>query len=217
MIRRTGWPVAVLQRVPQIGGLGVRELVAIEVVAHAGAERVGAEPPLEHAQDRAALLVREDVEHAVGVFGRDHLVLDRARVRERVDVERGRAAEREVVPRLPLGPVRVDAEVLHERRERLVEPDAVPPLHRHEVAEPHVRDLVHDRERGVGHLVERHLRRDRASRRVSRNVTQPRFSIAPNEKSGSATRSHFSPGIRDAVVVGEELDRERADVERERA
>ena len=44
------------------------------------------------------------------------------------------------------------------------------------------------------HLVERHLRRDRASSRVSRNVTQPRFSIAPNEKSGSATRSHFSPG-----------------------
>ena len=33
-----------------------------------------------------------------------------------------------------------------------------------------------------------------SKRRVSRNVTQPRFSIAPNEKSGSATRSHFSPG-----------------------
>ena len=31
-------------------------------------------------------------------------------------------------------------------------------------------------------------------RRVSRKVTQPRFSIAPKEKSGSATRSHFSPG-----------------------
>ena len=29
---------------------------------------------------------------------------------------------------------------------------------------------------------------------VSRNVTQPRFSIAPNAKSGSATRSSLSPG-----------------------
>ncbi len=31
-----------------------------------------------------------------------------------------------------------------ERRERLVEPQVVPPLHRHEIAEPHVRHLVQD-------------------------------------------------------------------------
>ena len=33
----------------------------------------------------------------------------------------------------------------HVLRERLVEPEVVPPLHRHEVAEPHVRHLVADR------------------------------------------------------------------------
>ena len=32
------------------------------------------------------------------------------------------------------------------------------------------------------------------SSNVSRNVTQPRFSIAPNAKSGTATRSSFDPG-----------------------
>ena len=35
------------------------------------------------------------------------------------------------------------------RRERLVEPEVVPPLHRHQVAEPHVRHLVED-ELGAG-------------------------------------------------------------------
>ena len=33
--------------------------------------------------------------------------------------------------------------------ERLVEPEVVPPLHRHEVAEPHVRELVQDRQRAA--------------------------------------------------------------------
>ena len=39
----------------------------------------------------------------------------------------------------------VDGEQRHERRERLVQPHAVPPAHRDEVAEPLVRELVgHD-------------------------------------------------------------------------
>jgi hypothetical protein len=36
--------------------------------------------------------------------------------------------------------------------ERLVEPQVVPPAHRDEVAEPHVRQLVHDRARPLGAL-----------------------------------------------------------------
>ena len=38
----------------------------------------------------------------------------------------------------------VDRFVAHPRGERLVEPEVVPPFHRHEVAEPHVRHLVRD-------------------------------------------------------------------------
>ena len=57
------------------------------------------------------------------------------------------AAERarpKLDPALPLGAEGVGGLQLHERGEGLVEPDAVPPLHRHEVAEPHVGDLVGD-------------------------------------------------------------------------
>ena len=125
------------------------------------------------------------------------------------------AAEREVVPRLPRGAVRVDAEVLHERGERLVEPDAVPPLHRHEVAEPHVRDLVHDRERGVGHLAERHLLGIEEQARLAERHAAEVLHRAEREV-GERDEVALLAGVRDPVVVGEELDRERADVERER-
>ena len=53
------------------------------------------------------------------------------------------------------------------------------------------------------------------SSRFSRNVMQPRFSIAPAAKSGSASRSTLSARVRDAVVVLEPAQREGADVEAE--
>ena len=53
-------------------------------------------------------------------------------------------ARPKVDPALPLGPEGVGGVHLHERGEGLVEPDAVPPLHGHEVAEPHVGELVGD-------------------------------------------------------------------------
>ena len=65
-------------------------------------------------------------------------------VDERVGVEGGGAGEAEVDPALPLGPEGVGGQHLHEGGEGLVQPDAVPPLHGHEVAEPHVGDLVGD-------------------------------------------------------------------------
>ena len=56
-----------LERVPQVGGLGGAERVAPQVLGDAGAERLGAQVLLEHAHHRRALLVGEDVEHALGV------------------------------------------------------------------------------------------------------------------------------------------------------
>ncbi len=202
------------ERVPEIGRLGVPELVPREIVTDPGAERVGTEPPLEHAEHRAALLVREKVEHPVGVFGCHHLVLDGARVLERVDIERGRAAERELVPRLPLGLVLVDAEVLHERGEGFVEPDAVPPLHGHEVAEPHVRDLVHDGQCRARHLVERDLVGIEKEPRLAERDAPEVLHRAEREV-GERDEIALLAGVRDAVIVSEEFDREGADVERE--
>ncbi len=133
-----------LDRVPEIGVLGVPVRVLRQVRAHARTELVGAEVLLEHAKDSGALLVGQDVVHALGVVRRVHRVLDGARALERVGLECGGAIEAERVPHVPLGLHGVDADLRHERRERLLEPESVPPAHGHEVAEPHVRDLVRD-------------------------------------------------------------------------
>ncbi len=57
---------------------------------------------------------------------------------------------------------------------------------------------------------------DRASSRLSRKVMHPRFSIAPAAKSGRASRSTLSLGIRDAVVALEPAEGEGADLGGER-
>ncbi|GIW09588.1 MAG: hypothetical protein KatS3mg061_0645 [Dehalococcoidia bacterium] len=46
--------------------------------------------------------------------------------------------------RFPLGLPGCHRDHLHEGRERLVQPDAIPPPHRDEVPEPHVRQFMSD-------------------------------------------------------------------------
>ena len=112
---------------------------------------------------------------------------------ERVDLEGGRALQAERRPALPLRAERVAGGDLHERGERLVQPDAVPPPHRHQVAEPHVGQLVGD---DVGDVLLLGLgARGRVDeQQASRKVMHPRFSMAPAAKSGRATRSTLSLG-----------------------
>ena len=117
-------------------------------------------------------------------------------------------------PPPPVRAVGVAGDHLHERGERLVQPDAVPPAHRDEVAEPHVGELVGD-DVGDALLLVLVAVAGSTSRAFSRNVMQPRFSIAPAAKSGSASRSTLSPRVRDAVVALEPAQAERADVEAE--
>ena len=122
--------------------------MAAEVGAQPGGERLLAHPGDELAEHRRALGVGDAVEvgaHRVGVghvgddgVGRGQLVLRQCPglllVRERDPGvgEPGRAGQRER---------------RHVGREALVEPEVVPPAHRHQVAEPHVRHLVEDRRR----------------------------------------------------------------------
>ena len=63
---------------------------------------------------------------------------------QRVDHEGDFLLTSEGDPAAPLRPVVVQAADAHERRERLVQPDPVPPFHGHEIPEPHVGDLVLD-------------------------------------------------------------------------
>ena len=139
-----GLPGDTLDRVPQVTGLRVPEPVRIQVGPYPFPEAVLAQELLQHAQHGSALLVRENVEHAVRVVRGHHRILDRPCAVESVDVEGGGAFQAEVRPAVPGGTERVDGGDLHEGGERLVQPDAVPPLHRDEVAEPHVGELVGD-------------------------------------------------------------------------
>ena len=196
---------------PEIAGVGVGEAVRAQVVANAFAERHGAEILLEHPQHRGALLVRQHVEHRVRVAWRGDRKLDRPRAVQAVERQRGRARHAERRPALPLGFPRVDGQHLHERRERLVEPDAVPPRHRHEVAEPHVRVLVGHH---VGHALELGVRRRRLVHQQRRLAERDRAEILHGARGEIRDRYEIQlvAGVRQTVVVLEERQRGGADL-----
>ena len=73
-----------------------------------------------------------------------HLAVDRMRVAQGVELERGGSPVLEVVPHPPGGLPVVDDREGHPGGEGLVEPEIVPPGHGDEVAVPHVRELVRD-------------------------------------------------------------------------
>ena len=135
-----------LQRAKQIAERRVGERVVAEVVAQPGQERLEADVGdqlLEHAG-------------ALGVGDAVEVDLDGVQVG---DVGGHRVRRRQLV--LPVGPRLLDvgerrpgllvlgglglAQHRGERREGLVEPQVVPPRHRDQVAEPHVRHLVQHR------------------------------------------------------------------------
>ena len=70
------------------GDDGVAERVRLDVAPDAIAERLGAEIPRQHAHDRRALLVRDEVEVLVRFLGALDRCVDRVRMNERVEVER---------------------------------------------------------------------------------------------------------------------------------
>ena len=96
MMRRTGSPDVASSASQQVRRLGVAVAVLGQVVADAVAEPLLPEVLLEHAEERAALLVGEHVEHAVGVLGETtsnstgrvlaRLSVSKAAVRSRLNV-----------------------------------------------------------------------------------------------------------------------------------
>ena len=136
------------QRREEIGGGRVAPGMGAEIVVDALRELIGPDPCHELLQDRGALLVGDPVErrpHRVEVghvaddrVGGRHLVL-----RGRADLEQAGERRPHVFEASAVG----DRERADVGRERLVEPQVVPPAHGHEIAEPHVGHLVHDHER----------------------------------------------------------------------
>ena len=128
--------------------------MVLEVLPETDQERLDADPGHELLEHRRALGVGDAVE--VGLDGVQVVVVGRDRVGRRELV----LAQRPVLPGVgEAGPGLLEPGVLHggvvtrPLRERLVEPEVVPPLHGHQVAEPHVGHLVEDARRPE--LVER--------------------------------------------------------------
>ena len=124
---------------------GVAPRVVAEVGPETFDERVVAGVRAELAEHRLALLVgdRVEVRHRLGDVG--HVAPDGVAGRAEVD-----AVALELAGREEAGPAVGEAGGADRgpaggpRRERLVEPQVVPPLHGHQVAEPHVRHLVQE-------------------------------------------------------------------------
>ncbi len=208
------FPGGLLDRVPQVRGLRVPVLVMGHVLPDPRPELLFPEVLLEHPHDRGALLVGEDVEHPLRVGGRDHGVLDGTGRLQGVRVEGAGTGEAEADPPLPLGAVGIGDLELHEGGEGLVEPDAVPPLHRDEIAEPHVRQLVCDHVHDVLQLALGRLVR------VGEEEGLPERDAAevlhgPEGEVGDGDEVHGIARVRDVEVVGEVGERELRHVEAE--
>ena len=199
-----------LQRVPKVGGDRVGVGVGLEVRPHAVPEDLGPDVLLEHPQHGTALFVGQEVEHPLGLLGRADRVLDRPGGVHAVDGQRRLAGGGEPHPAVPRRPEGVDAEGLHEGGEGLVEPDPLPPAHGHQVAEPHVRQLVGD---DVGHPLQlgpgRAGRVDQQRGVPERDATQVLHGAGGEVRNGDEV--HLLPGVRDVEVLREEAQREGAD------
>jgi hypothetical protein len=124
--------------------------MGFEIVTQARKERLAAHPGDQLLEDGGALGIGDAVEVGLDRVDVDDVSRDRVRRRQLVLPARpGLLFVRERGPGLrPSG--RLDLrQVRHVRGEGLVEPQVVPPPHRDEIAEPHVRHLVQDRARAA--------------------------------------------------------------------
>ena len=96
-----GCAAGVLECIPQVAGHRVPVGVRLQIGPHAVAEDLRSDVLLQHAEDAAALLVGQHVEHPLGLFGRPHRVFDRTGQVERVEGQGGLSRGCEADPAVP--------------------------------------------------------------------------------------------------------------------
>ena len=186
----------------------------LQVGIDALAKGLRADVALDHAQHGAALLIGDRVEGLVDLRRRLDVRVDRTGRLQRVQRQRRLVFCRLVDVDLPFGVGRRERLVRHPGREAFVQPDVVPPLHRHEIAEPLVRHLVGEH-RGDG-LARRHRCRVRVGQQV-------RFAIEDRSRVFHGSRREIRDGqnvelsvrIFDGEVVVVELHHLLSGLERE--
>ena len=159
-------------------------------------------------------MIGQHVEHPVAIGGSLDRELDRTGAGQRVGLEGHAALQAERRPALPIRSERVAAGDLHERRKGFVQPDPVPPAHRHQIAEPHVGDLVCD---DIGEVLQLELG---GGLRVGQQQVLAIGDAAQvlhcaGGEIGKSEHVDLVAGIRDSVVVLVVPQRMGADLERE--
>ncbi len=132
----------------------VPEREPFQVDAQAVAQRVGPEQLLELAHDDRGLLIDDGAVETAGLAQVLELLTDGVGARRAIHGVRG-GVVRGQEPQLVVDPRKRRVHDLrrHEVGEDLLHPHVVEPLHRHQIAEPHVRGLVGDEARAAEHLV----------------------------------------------------------------
>ena len=158
---------------PEVLVVGVPPEVVGQVATHSVPERLLAEELFQHPHHRRALLVGEHVEHGLGVCRGHHRILDGPRGGQGVHVQRRCPCSSEAGPHVPVGPPGLHRLHLHEGGKGLVQPDAVPPAHGDQVAEPEVGQLVaQDRRHALQLPLVGRLRVDQQKHLTERYATQ---------------------------------------------
>ncbi len=152
----------------EIGPRRVPEGKAAEVLAQAVAQLIGPEYLLELAHDDRRLQVDDRSVQAAGVFQVVERLPNRIRAGRTVDVVgRRMMLQEEAQLVIDVWKRRVDDLRRHEVRKHFLQPHVVEPLHRDEIAEPHVRCFVRDQVRAPQLVI---LRRGCVEQQVRRVV-----------------------------------------------
>jgi hypothetical protein len=155
--RAHGPPGCRVERAEEVVDGRIAVTMMLQILANAAAERLFADPGLEHADDRRALLVGDRIECVENVAALSNRLANAAGRSEPVLLDRVGARVDALGAAFIAGLPGIDGFFCEPRGECLVQPDVVPPRRRHQVAEPLMRDLV----RGDAHerMAERRRRR----------------------------------------------------------
>ena len=185
--------------------------VVAEVRPRSGEEGVLADERDQLLEHRGALGIRDAVEVQLGRLEVRDVRDDRVRRRQLILLVRpGLAAVRERRPRVAESGGRDRDMGSHVVGERLLEPEVIPPRHRHEVAKPHVRHLVEDRVRPRLML---RVRRRSAEDELLRERDEPGILHRAEVVFGNEDLVVLAPRVVDAERVGEEVEPLARDLE----
>ncbi len=142
---------------PQVIVDRIAEGVLFHIGADAVTKRVGPGIGLQHGDDRGALVIGDVVEGLAGLLGAVDFLQHRVGRRGGVGRLTGLEDALRLQARAPFRMQGVGGIGLHPAGKPFVEPQIVPPLHGHQVAEPLVRHLVRDHQKdqlpvGVGRI-----------------------------------------------------------------